>query len=114
MLTRCFVLAGTTLLGLMILPHAADSQMVTAGQGERCGPMDNTVCEYGLWCEFDAGSCDSSSPAGSCVEIPKECRYGRARKVCGCDGRAYGGDCERRQARVQKLQDGPCGQDSGR
>lgn len=108
MIMRCFTLAMAALLGLLIATQSANTQIVNTEQGERCGPMENTLCRYGLWCEFDAGSCDSSRPAGSCVKVQEDCRGGGVRAVCGCNGKTYRNECERRLARIQKLSDGPC------
>jgi hypothetical protein len=108
MLTRYFTLAVATLLGLLILADSANTQSSHPDQGERCGPLENSLCRYGLWCEFDAGSCDSSRPGGACVKIPEDCRNAGIRTICGCNGKAYRSDCERRLARVQKMKDGPC------
>jgi hypothetical protein len=98
------------LLGLLIATHDGNTQtqVTHPEQGERCGPMENAICRYGLWCEFDAGSCESSRPAGACVKVEEECRRAGARAVCGCNGKTYKNECERRLARVQKAGDGPC------
>jgi hypothetical protein len=108
MFMRCFALAIAALLGFLIIGDTANTQVIHPEQGERCGPTENALCRYGLWCEFDTGSCDSSRPAGSCVKVPEDCRGAGTRAVCGCNGKTYRNECERKMARVQKMRDGPC------
>jgi hypothetical protein len=64
-------------------------------------------CAEGQLCELPAGVCASALDAGTCVDVPSACPDVVA-PVCGCDGRSYGNDCERRAARVQKAHDGAC------
>lgn len=78
-----------------------------AGLGQRCGGFVGIPCNRGLWCELPAGTCRSADLFGKCVRVPQVCTK-IYRPVCGCNGRTYGNDCERRAARVQKAHEGPC------
>jgi len=84
--------------------HAA-----TAAEGDRCGngPAFATGCGLGLWCEPQPGRCADRGTAGTCVRVPQVCPL-IYQPVCGCNGKTYGNDCERRGRRVRKAHDGAC------
>jgi len=74
---------------------------------EFCGGFAGFPCLDGQFCDFDPGSCRVADVAGTCRDVPELCPA-VFDPVCGCDGRTYGNDCERRRARVAKDHDGPC------
>jgi hypothetical protein len=76
--------------------------------GDVCGGIAGLACASGLFCEFDAGVCSSiADGTGLCRPRAQVCDQ-RFAPVCGCDGRTYGNDCERRGAGASKLHDGAC------
>ena len=100
-------LAFALVLAFALADVAAAQVSRIRREGQMCGGIAGFQCEKGLWCDPQPGLCRGADIAGICVADAEMCTLVYL-PVCGCDGRSYGNDCERRRVKVAKDHDGEC------
>jgi hypothetical protein len=79
----------------------------SGGGGDAGGAgLSNQDCAGPFFCERPAGMC--AALVGTCQGVPLAADCIGGAPQCGCDGKTYQGDCDRRQNAVSKAHDGPC------
>jgi hypothetical protein len=107
MRANCFRAALAALAVTLGLALLAPGGAFAVGVGKTCGGIAGVPCDDGLFCQFKPRTCNIIDNQGKCVKVPQVCTQ-QFRPVCGCDGKTYGNDCERRMAKAQLNHRGQC------
>jgi hypothetical protein len=102
MIHKTFLCLAT---GFVLFLLAADAG--NAQTGQTCAGIGNLQCPAGQACQFPLDQCNTPDLAGVCVEVPETCSK-QGPPFCGCDGKTYANDCERRAAGVSLQATGEC------
>jgi len=71
MKTALFVSLASALALMTLIPSSAGA----VGAGKQCGTIVGIQCDAGLFCQKKPGQCNIIDAAGTCVKVPKICRW---------------------------------------